>query len=282
MWLTLGTSHYVIDGGLSRIETALAEAIPNIHLKWATSGIIRDPANPLLVSVQATRDGHTHTIDGFHHVIFATQANRAVPILTEYQTQLPEGPTKDIVGRQIACLEKFRYIEAIIINHTDDTVLPDCDEDIRDLNLIALPSSTPSLKTDPSACSPSSCTMATYILPEGTDRYPLFQTTNPIIPIQPDTILSKVRLERALSTMEGKKAVRSLMVSTPPQWWESPYQTEKLPGPLQGAQAKEGQPLLWFCGAYAHEGIPLLEGCVVSAGMVAREIVEQEGGRVSW
>lgn len=282
MWLTLGTSHYVIDGGLSRIESELSAAIPNIHLKWATSRIIRDPTDPLLVSVEAIAGGRRQTIDGFHHVVFATQANRAVPILAEYQASLPEGPAKDVVRRQISCLENFRYIEAIIINHTDDTVLPDCDEDIRDLNLITLPSSSPSLKTDPSTCSPSSCTMATYILPEGTNRYPLFQTTNPVIPIRPETILSEVRLERALATMEGKKALRSLIVSAPPQWWQAPYQTEKVPGPLQGAQTEDGQPMLWFCGAYAHEGIPLLEGCVVSAGMVAREIVEQEGGRVAW
>jgi hypothetical protein len=37
---------------------------------------------------------------------------------------------------------------------------------------------------------------------------------------------------------------------------------------------------VWFVGSWVGEGVPLLEGCVVSAGDVVQEIVDLElGGR---
>lgn len=58
---------------------------------------------------------------------------------------------------------------------------------------------------------------------------------------------------------------------------------------LQSATRKpagQKEPGIWICGSYAHSGIPLLEGCVVSArnvveqGIWAAEGVQEEGEKV--
>ena len=61
------------------------------------------------------------------------------------------------------------------------------------------------------------------------------------------------------------------------EWsWGCAGQGGGLLEPLQGAgrledTAADCVPGIWFCGSYAYCGIPLLEGCVVSA----RNVVEQ-------
>jgi hypothetical protein len=117
--------------------------------------------------------------------------------------------------------------------------LPTSQQDHRDLNLVRCP--TP----PPASASPSekagalnhfpptpdeSFTMATHIM-----RCP-----NPIVPIDPSKVLSVAKLERALPTAESTANLSRLH-------------------DLQGSSG------LWFVGAYAWEGIPLLEGCVASA-----------------
>jgi hypothetical protein len=104
---------------------------------------------------------------------------------------------------------------------------------------------------------------------------PLLQTTNPTVDIPEEYIVSKKRFERAIVTRESKRALRGFL-----------YPGEK--GSMQGGQG------IWFVGAWAAEvsfynfesgtrmvcdadflslqGIPLLEGCVVSAERVVEAI----------
>jgi hypothetical protein len=128
--------------------------------------------------------------------------------------------------------------------------LPTSQQDHRDLNLVRCP--TP----PPASASPSekagalnhfpptpdeSFTMATHIMRcPVAGQPPVYQTTNPIVPIDPSKVLSVAKLERALPTAESTANLSRLH-------------------DLQGSSG------LWFVGAYAWEGIPLLEGCVASA-----------------
>ncbi|KAJ3485500.1 hypothetical protein NLI96_g4916 [Meripilus lineatus] len=129
-------------------------------------------------------DGQVY--EGFDHIIFATQANQAVPLLTSYLNSFaappvtpatpatPEQPTTQeeasnppaeddqheekeelrihstYVQSQISCLSQFTYCPTIVINHTDSTLLPSNNQDWRDLNLVvssAPPSETPTTTT---------------------------------------------------------------------------------------------------------------------------------------
>jgi len=131
-----------------------------------------------------------------------------------------------------------------------------------------------------------------------TSRY-IYQTTNPIIPPHPNTIISVVRMERAVLTVDSKAAVRLLSADGPRLgsrvWWKRLIGKRRKPrskvlGPLQGAGKRaastsddEGEwsssrPGIWLCGSYSHGGIPLLEGCVGSArNIIENGIMAAEG-----
>ena len=176
----------------------------------------------------------------------------------------------------------------IVCNHTDTSLLPPL-SDRRDLNLLRLPSTSVFSKGSSSSelCVPTSFAMATQILPGQSYDSPnlLLQTTNPIIPPRRETVLSIARLQRAVLTPAAKTALPALATSTlsKPSWsnlWTS-EETWSL-GPAQGRSVRNGARTvgLWCCGSYAHGGIPLLEGCVVSATNVAAEIAIVEQRRL--
>ncbi len=222
------------------------------------------------------------TFAGFEHVVFATQANRAVPLLETYASSLPLEESQRLaeVRQQIECLKKFVYRTSIVINHTDETLLPDRFADRRDLNLVRCKPDVldikARLKDDPLYCmSPIHAhAMTTHILrrPAGYPS-PVYQTTNPIIPPRTDSIISVSKLERAVITMESKRALDGL-------YTEDDTSMGRL-GRLQGLGQHPAGARIWFSGAYACKGIPLLEGCVVSARLVAEEIQRRTGVSVT-
>jgi len=80
-------------------------------------------------------------------------------------------------------------------------------------------------------------------------------------------------------TMESKEALASLYVENR-QWWQCAGQGQGQLGKLQGVVGDEG-PGMWFCGSYVYNAIPLLEGCVVSAQLVAQGVRGTELGVLS-
>ncbi|KAF8213691.1 hypothetical protein K438DRAFT_1565257 [Mycena galopus ATCC 62051] len=290
IWLTFGTHHYVVVKGVRDVVARLTLNVKQIHLSSRIVGVHADPVDPHVASIECATKGTT-TYHGFQHVVFATQANRVSPLLSSYAASLPaDSPARHAVMAQINCLEEFHYTRAIVINHTDDSsaLLPPDPRDRRDLNLItAAPSATEpsSPPWSPHRVSPA-YTMTTHILtppPALKDEVavPVFQTTNPIVHVHEDRILSAATLERAVLTMPSKDALRGLCQETRRAWWQSSAEAECTLGDLQGAGRRESdaRPGIWLCGSYAHVGIPLLEGCVVSARNVYLGICESEGIR---
>lgn len=275
--------------GVRDVVSRLTSEIRNIHISSPISAIRADPEDPALATIQCNTAGGTTVYTGFHHIIFGTQANHAVPILASYLSSLPlNSPQRQPVEEQIRCLRKFQYRPTIVINHTDGTLVPDTAKDRRDLNLICLDTKGPNLswETVPSNCVPPSYTMATQVLPPPV-HYPshlpaVYQTTNPILEPRDDSILSVARLERAVLNAEAKHALSGLYQETGRKWWQCAVQCAGGLGPLQGAGklsniAEEAKgPGIWICGSYAYAGIPLLEGCVVSARTVVQAIVTLE------
>ncbi|KAK0232813.1 splicing factor, Prp19-binding domain-containing protein [Armillaria fumosa] len=277
IWLTLGTHHYVVVDGIRDVVGRLVSTVRNVHLSHLISSIEADPDDPDLVSVNCTNADGPKTYSGFHHIIFATQANRAVPLLSSYASSLPDkkGIRREAVKEQMRCLEKFTYHSTLVINHTDETLLPDDTRDHRDLNLIytRTGASIPTKTLSP-RCLPSSYTMATHVLPRP-PGFPahlpaVFQSTDPIIEPREGRILSVARLERAVLTLESKQALKELYHAEGKTWWRGPR--EEALGRLQGAgRLRDGGPGIWVCGSFAYPGIPLLEGCVVSARLVVEQ-----------
>ncbi|KAF8203755.1 splicing factor, Prp19-binding domain-containing protein [Pholiota molesta] len=273
-WLTFGTHHYVVLGGVRDVVAHLTAGLEHFHLSSPIVGIKPDTDDARCATIACLSNGQVEEYRGFHHIIMATQASRAVPILNSYLQSTPKQliHRKLALEKQIECLKAFQYRPSIVINHTDGSLLPDTRADGDE---------------NPPLCISPSYTMATHILPIP-KGYPLnqptvYQTTNPIIPPKKDTVLSVATLERAIVTMDSKKALTELCVQSSKKWWQCPYQGETRLGDAQGASSstEPDAPGVWICGSYAYLGVPLLEGCVVSArNIVEQGILRREG--VQW
>lgn len=296
IWLTIGTRHYVLANGVRDVVTELSKELKNIHVSAPITSISLDPKTPHLASVTYVKpSGEQETLHDFDHVIFATEAKTAASILTGWASKLPQSPAsqtkpfKHNMLQQAEALSKFRYRTAVVVNHTDDTLLPDDPRDHRELNLIyyhghELGDSEKHPERDSSVCVSSSYAMVTHALPRP-KGYPahlstVYQSTNLYIPPKKGSILSVARMERAVPTVEARKALQGFCQEKDRRWWECPAVARTKLGPLQGAGRLSGakNPGIWICGSYAFPGIPFLEGCVVSAkNVVVQGILECEG-----
>lgn len=271
---------------MHRITASIPPA--QIHTGSAIVGLEYQPANQLTGPRVTIHCSSNRSYHGFSHVVFATQANHGIPLLKSYLDTLPtptspKNPSdlekqRSLLGAQIQCLTNFKYVRTVVVNHTDSSLLPSCARDRRDLNLIM---ASPGLKAtenqDSGICVHPSYAMATHVLPKVSGIY---QTTNPIIPPSKDSILSVARLERAIVTPESKVALSGLWRETKETGWRwgCAGQDNGLLGPLQGAgvlgaavDEPNRVPGIWLCGSFVHCGIPLLEGCVVSATNVVEQ-----------
>ncbi|KAF8640701.1 hypothetical protein AX17_000357 [Amanita inopinata Kibby_2008] len=289
IWLTFGTHHYVVVHGVQDVISQLKSKISHVHLSSLITSVQADPENGRLASISYSQHDAHYTDCGFHHVIFATEANRAMPLLSSYVSSVSPHATshRRAIRNQVECLSTFKYRTSIVLNHTDSTLLPDSKQDIRDLNLIVatnecLIEGLDETLTDIDAAVASLCvspsfTMTTHIMtpPKGYPAFspPIYQTTNPIIPPRLDCLLSYAKLERAVLTLQAKKALRGLYRQRASKWWNDKDSGGSNLGDLQGAGRLEedSHPGIWICGSYAYPGIPLLEGCVVSSKNVVEE-----------
>ncbi|CED83704.1 hypothetical protein [Phaffia rhodozyma] len=278
IYLTLFTSHYTVPSNSSSISQALLSALPrsHIHLNTTITGLHRSFSqnSTTLVVKDSTDSGSERVLEDFTDVVFATQANQAKVLLKGFLDELTEADRETDKKGEIEMLREveqslgeFKYVPAIVVNHRSPIVLPAHPADIKDINLVR-----PSPDFHPDSYSPSSpsagrdgkdwksntdvpffdpadgkiYTMATHVVQSPVkDESPVFQTTNPIVPIPKEMVLSVSQLERALPTRESAAIVSRFRPSHPLSF--------------------QGFAGVWFTGAYAFKGIPLLEGCVASA-----------------
>ncbi|CAO3573566.1 unnamed protein product [Mortierella alpina] len=92
------------------------------------------------------------------------------------------------------------------------------------------------------------------------------QTTNPIFQPKPESVISSAWFERAVVNPESMKAVDEL----------NEHMDEQMEALLDTSASPKVADRVWFVGSYAYPGIPLLEGCVVSAVQVMERIVAAE------
>jgi len=222
-------------------------------------------------------DNGRQRFTGFSHVIFACQATAVPPILSTFLEGLPsDSKQRRHIQDAIDCTKKFHYRTTVVINHTDESFLPDSPGDHRDLNLVdSVPGEYWPLEAT-KLCRDHTSTMVTQIIryrtPGQSSQQVVYQTTCPMFPPRPESILSISFLERAVPTTESKKALEELSTEER-KWWQSYSKRRTMLGSLQGCgrSCDGSMPGLWFCGSYAGSGIPLLEGCVATA----KDVVDQ-------
>lgn len=273
---------YIVTQGVEAVVKQLIAPVKNIHL--GTEIVTMEPVfkgedDPLIRVVDANGQAYV-----FDHIIFATQGNQALQLIQRYresvlahQSEKNSRTVQRIVCQledQMNTLSRFQYDTSLVINHKDTSLLPRDRSSWRALNLAILDKSIQLTDTNNIIPYPHDTTMTTHILNMthtaiGSDTVYL-QTTNPIASPKPESILSLSWFQRATVTLDSKEALKDLFCSSP----------SNSCGKDLGD--RQGKARLWFIGSYAWSGIPLLEGCVVSAEKVAVEgIGRREGIKVT-
>ena len=147
-------------------------------------------------------------------------------------------------------VSQIPYNEARITCHSDISILPRQSKHWRDINLY-------SCSTDPNN---QNATEATHII-DISSSSPILQTTNSLRSISPKYLISSALMKRAYVTLTSKALLKNLI-----------DYDGKHPGGMPGCL--QGLDNLWICGSWTWRGIPLLEGCVASASVIANGIIQ--------
>lgn len=145
----------------------------------------------------------------------------------------------DAQGDEAAALGAFRYTPVEVLTHRDATLMPARRADWSPVNLRVLPD----------AAGPESTIWVNPVQPALRGAPDVFQTVQPQREPRSDALLGRARFERPLVDAGSAAA------------WAALARLHAQPGRR-----------VWFCGSYAHGGIPLLESAVRSAADVVQRI----------
>ena len=145
----------------------------------------------------------------------------------------------DARGDEAAVLEGFHYSPVDVLTHTDAALMPARRRDWSPVNLWV------SAAHDVA----ESTIWVNAVQPVLQGAADVFQTVHPLRTPRADSVLGRARFERPMVDASSQQA-------------------------LAGLRVLHDQPgrRLWFCGAYAQAGIPLLESAVASAHAVAQRL----------
>lgn len=136
-------------------------------------------------------------------------------------------------------LAGFRYQPVRVLTHRDPALMPPRRRDWSPVNL----------RLAPGHDAPESTIWINAVQPALHAAEPVFQTVHPQREPRADRLLGEARFERPMVDAASQQALQA----------------------LQALHAQTGR-RLWFCGAYAQAGIPLLESAVRSAAAVAARL----------
>jgi len=140
---------------------------------------------------------------------------------------------------EVAMLSAFRYTPVEVVTHTDPTLMPARRRDWSPVNL----------RVAPDHEAPAATIWVNAVQPALRGAPDVFQTVHPQRQPRANTVIGQARFERPLVDAGSASALAR----------------------LQGLH-QEPDRRLWFCGAYAQAGIPLLESAVRSSYDVAWRI----------
>lgn len=145
----------------------------------------------------------------------------------------------DADAAEAALLDAFRYVPVEVLTHADAALLPARRRDWSPVNLRLAPDGAP----------PQSTIWLNAVQPSLRGRADVFQTVHPLAAPRDGTLLGRAMFERPLVDAASQAALATLPA-------------------LHAAPGRR----LWFCGAWAQAGIPLLESAVRSAHDVAEAL----------
>ena len=140
---------------------------------------------------------------------------------------------------EASVLDAFHYTPVRVITHGDAALMPARRRDWSPVNLCSVPASD----------GPEATIWVNAVQPVLQGAPDVFQTVNPLREPRADKVLGQAQFERPVVDARSQQALAQ----------------------LQGLHAEQGRQV-WFCGAYAQAGIPLLESAVRSAHAVAARL----------
>jgi predicted NAD/FAD-binding protein len=184
-----------------------------------------------VASVRRTKDGvrvisGDGRLDDYDYVVIATQANQHVFLDAEFEAEK-------------TLLDRFVYDRGELYVHRDCRVMPRRRADWTSLSYLM----------DRRFESAMFSVWVNAVEPDLRQAAPVFQTWNPIVPLDAAKVLSRVPLERAVVSQATYAAQQDLAELT----------------------RQEGR-RVFFCGSWAFPGVPLLESAARSAIVVARRL----------
>lgn len=214
-----GKELYRLEGGTSALVSAVARDLP----LYSGSRVVQVEESPEGVKVfNARGEGGV-----FDRVIVATQANH-LGFLDDAQ-----------FGDERRTLENIGFDSGELWVHRDTRFMPEKEREWSALNF----------QMDEGLEKPMFTVWVNKVEPSLKGSAPVFQTWNPLYEPDPETVLARVPLERAV-VHPGTSHVHEALA----QWHRQPGRR------------------VFFCGSWAHEGVPLLESAVRSANRVVAAI----------
>lgn len=208
-----------LKGGTGALVEGLAQGLP-LHCG--------SPVAQVEVSNEGVRVYNQRGDGGvFDRVIVATQANQ-LGFLDDSQFR-----------EEREMLENIGFDAGELWVHQDPRFMPSKQEDWTALNF----------QMDKALERPMFTVWVNKVEPTLMNSAPVFQTWNPLFEPDPDTVLARVPLERAV-VHSGTARVHEALG----QWHRQPGRK------------------VFFCGSWAYEGVPLLESAVRSANAVVDAI----------
>lgn len=216
--LIFGANLYRLKGGTRSLVDRLAHKLSFL----SGSRVIEIKSSPDGVTVRNSSDQQNK----FDFVVVATQANQTSFLGSEF-------------AREHALLNRFVFDSGDLVLHRDHRVMPQNTKDWAVLSYLM----------DRQFQSAMFSVWVNPVEPSLRAASPLFQTWNPLFPIDSTKILRKIRLERAIVTNSTQSAQNDL-----------------------NAMTLEPGRRVFFCGSWSYPGIPLLESAARSAIQIVRRI----------
>ncbi|KAF8475595.1 hypothetical protein BDZ91DRAFT_649227 [Kalaharituber pfeilii] len=233
--------HYMVEGGVCQIQEKLLEGIP-IGMGRKVTKVERIPAKQSNIGYVLVQWEEKDPKDPGMWIKKEKRFDQAVLAVNPYVV----GRIYRRLGKQ---MESIPCCEAEVVVHYDERVM----EGVMD------PSGVVADAASKGARVPSLVTESTHIHPPG-----VLLTTSTIYPLDQRKVIGASRFVRVLRTPESRDTVECI------------FRPRESSG--EEGEWRNGDEGVWLVGGWCWDGMVLLEGCVRSAGRVAREL----GVEVPW
>lgn len=251
--LSQGQQHYVVCGGVHQVQSRLAQGVKDVRVSSRVTSVCKD-GQSVMVSWQSSQERKSQVqSEAFDKVILAVSADVASRLYNPLSATLSKIPTAHVESSVLSShLGKYS-----IVRGTESELSKACAHHDGDKS----PSQVITFRTHFGEY--GSRTEALHTMPGG-----MVVSTCPLdADAHSKEILESARFVRTLRTPESRGIVQRIMSRNSGR--------AKADGKVSISSYDgwvNGEDNVWLAGSWCWDGMVLLEGCVVSAMRVARDL----------